>query len=299
MKIEQSKEGGNDMERSMESQAEESQANRQAPARGGRQGQRRQPNQPARPSARPSPPPGVCVLIHGINGSPEDMRELGQILEARGYQTRNLLLPGHGTTIHDFAQTGWEMWKQAVTGAADEALAERRPVFVVGHSLGAALALSVAAERPQLAGVVALCPPVRLYDVIAKAVAAARHITPYLPAWGEDIRDRKGARLRYRRDVYHWTSTAALHTLMTALPRLRRQLPSISVPALVIAARHDHIVPVRDGREAFELIGSERKELVVLHESFHSVTKDCERHIVNERVLAFCQAEAPRWQADA
>lgn len=241
-------------------------------------------------------PPGVCILIHGINGSPEDMHELGEALEAQGYQTRYLLLPGHGTTIRDFALHGWDEWRQAVESAADAALGARRPVFIIGHSLGAALALSVAAERPQLAGVVALCPPVRLYDVIARAVAAARHVAPYLPAWGEDIRDRKGARLRYRREVYRWTSTAALHTLLRALPQLRRRLPDVRVPALVIAARHDHVVPVRDGREAYALIGSERKELVVLHESFHAVTKDVERHAVNAHVLAFCQVEAPRWQ---
>lgn len=244
-------------------------------------------------------PQGLCVLIHGINGSPEDMYELGEALEAQGFQTHNLLLPGHGTTIHDFAQHGWDEWRQAVADAADEALSAQCPVFVVGHSLGAALALSVAADRPQLAGVVALCPPVRLYDVIAKAVAAARHVAPYLPAWGEDIRDRKGARLRYRREVYRWTSTVALHTLMRELPHLRRELPSVSVPALVVAARHDHVVPVRDGREAFALIGSQRKELVVLHESFHAVTKDCERHTVNAHVLGFCQAEAPRWSSDS
>ncbi len=246
-----------------------------------------------------APPQGLCVLIHGINGSPEDMYELREALEAQGFRTHNLLLPGHGTSIHDFAQHGWDEWRQAVADAADGALSAQCPVFVVGHSLGAALALSVAADRPQLAGVVALCPPVRLYDVIAKAVAAARHIAPYLPAWGEDIRDRKGARLRYRREVYRWTSTVALHTLMRELPHLRRALPSVSVPALVVAARHDHVVPVRDGREAFALIGSQRKELVVLHESFHAVTKDCERHTVNAHVLGFCQAEAPRWSSDS
>jgi carboxylesterase len=144
---------------------------------------------------------------------------------------------------------------------------------------------------------VALCPPVRLFDPLAKAVAAARHVTPYLPAWSEDIRDRKGARRRYRREVYHWTSTVALHTMMCALPRLRRQLPDVTAPALIIAARHDHVVPVRDGREAYALLGSERKELVVLSHSFHAVTKDVERHAVTERVIAFCQAEEPRWQA--
>lgn len=241
---------------------------------------------------------GVCVLIHGINGSPEDMDGLGEELEAIGYEVRNLLLPGHGTSVRDFASHGWDEWKQAVENAVDLTLDAHVPTFVIGHSLGAALALTVASERPRLAGVVAMCPPVRLYEAMAMAVAAARHVTPYLPAWHEDIRDRKGARLRYRRDVYRWTSTQALHTMMSALPRVRRQLPAVTIPALIIAAHHDHVVPVRDGREAYQLIGSERKDLVVLHQSYHAVTKDIERHIVFERVLGFCQTEAERWRAE-
>lgn len=242
--------------------------------------------------------PGVCILIHGINGSPEDMDDLSATLEAQGFEARNLLLPGHGTNVRDFARHGWEEWKLAVERAVDDALCCHRSVVVIGHSLGAALALTVASERPRLSGVVALCPPVRLYDPLAKAVAAARYITPYLPAWREDIRDRKGARARYRREVYPLTSTEALHTLMNALPKLRRQLPSVTVPALIIAARHDHVVPVRDGREAYSLLGSERKELVVLRHSYHAVTKDVERHIVAERVSAFCHAEMPSRDAD-
>lgn len=244
-----------------------------------------------------APEQAVCILIHGINGSPEDMDELGVELEAHGFEARNILLPGHQTSVRDFARHGWDQWKQAVESVADEALSERRPVVVIGHSLGAALALAVASERPRLAGVVALCPPVRLSEPLAKAVAAARYFTPYLPAWSEDIRDRKGARVRYRRDVYRWTSTEALHTLMSALPRLRRQLPAVTIPALIVAARHDHVVPVRDGREAYALLGSVRKELVVLHHSFHAVTKDVERHVVAEHVITFCKAEALRWQS--
>ncbi len=246
-------------------------------------------------------PRGVCVLIHGINGTPEDMDELSAALEAQGFESRNLLLPGHGTSVRDFARHGWEDWWRAVECATDDALELERPVFVIGHSLGAALALAVAAERPQLAGVVALCPPVRLYvpftRPLTRALAAARHVAPYLPAWREDIRDRKGARLRYRRAVYRWTSTAALHTFMRALPQLRGLLPTVTVPALVIAARHDHVVPMRDGREAYHLLGSERKELLILRHSYHAVTKDVERRLVEERVTGFCRGEASRWRS--
>ena len=55
------KEGGNAVEHSI-AIAMEPQADRLA--RGGRQGQRRQPTRRAQPSAAP----GICVLIHGING---------------------------------------------------------------------------------------------------------------------------------------------------------------------------------------------------------------------------------------
>jgi len=58
---------------------------------------------------------------------------------------------------------------------------------------------------------------------------------------------------------------------------------------LVVTARHDHIVPWRDGIEAFARIGSTHKELLVLTRSFHAVLHDVERDRVERHVEAFCQ----------
>lgn len=249
-------------------------------------------------------PRGVCVLAHGVNGLPDDLDELGEALRARGYTTEFLTLPGHRTTIHDFALHGWDEWMAAVNAAADRALAEAEggganegaPVFLIGHSLGAALVLAAAATRPGLGGVVAMCPPVRLASSLEPALGALRRVTPFLPALGEDIRDLR-RRLGPRRDIYRWTSTATLHSLVRALPWLRRQLPKVEPPALVIAARHDHVVPVRDGREAFDLLGSSYKRLVVLGRSFHAVARDVERQTVFDQVTAFCDEVTWAWPA--
>jgi carboxylesterase len=186
-----------------------------------------------------------------------------------------------------------------VNRAAEIALAEQsgsdaRPVFLIGHSLGAALTLEAAAARPQLAGVVAMCPPVRMAHTPEIAISALRQVTPFIPALGEDIRD-VGRRFGPRRPIYRWSSTAAIHSLVSALPGLRRLLPLVTSPALVIAARHDHVVPLRDGREAYQLLGSPYKRFVALSHSFHAVARDIERRTVFRMTLAFCDEVVSAW----
>ena len=248
-----------------------------------------------------SSPRGVCILTHGINGVPDDLDELGAALRAHGYSTQFLTLPGHGTTIQDFARSGWDDWLATVEAAADAALAEQRgpegrPVIMLGHSLGAALTLAAASRRPALAGIVAMCPPVRLAYAMEPAMNALVRVTPFLPALGEDIRD-VWRRLGPRRPIYRWSSTAAMRSLVRALPGLRRQAPQVTSPAVVIAARHDHVVPVRDGREAYDLLGSQYKRFIVLSRSFHAVARDVERRTVFEVTLGFCDEVVAAWPA--
>ncbi|HLY29994.1 MAG TPA: alpha/beta fold hydrolase [Ktedonobacterales bacterium] len=229
-----------------------------------------------------------CLLVHGFNGEPAEMRELANVLRAEGMKPRRLLLPGHGTNIYDFAAHGWDDWFAAVRRATTEALGRYEWVFLIGHSLGAALSLAVASVEPEVAGVVALCPPVRLHGPTQRLVERLRGVVPAIPTWTEDVHDRQGARSLYRRNVYPWTPLSAVHSLFTALPNLRGMLPDVRCPALIVRAQRDHVVPARDGLEAYELIGSTQKKLITLERSFHAVTKDVEREIVFAETVTFC-----------
>jgi carboxylesterase len=73
------------------------------------------------------------------------------------------------------------------------------------------------------------------------------------------------------------------------LPQLRQELPLVTAPVLVIAAVHDHVVPVRDGYEIYRLLGSAEKQLVTLQHSYHVVMKDHDQEDVFARTLAFVQ----------
>jgi carboxylesterase len=230
-----------------------------------------------------------CLLIHGFNGEPVDMVELDGYLSGLGFATKNLLLPGHGTSVRDFATHGWADWCAAVEVEVQQALGRGEQVILIGHSMGASVSLALAAQESRVLGVAALCPPLSFSPFTYQFVRTMRRVIPYFPSWREDIRDRRGAHVRYARNAYAWTALSTVESLLAALPELREALPALQCPALVVCARRDHVVPLRDGLETFQLLGSEDKELLVLDHSYHAVTKDIERHRVFARVMRFCE----------
>src|SRR5438270_13533902 len=92
--------------------------------------------------------PDACLLIHGFTGSPWDMRPLGDALAARGYRVKGVRLPGHGGEPEAMAGVSARDWEEACETALDS-LASTPRVFVAGLSMGALLALLLAARRPE------------------------------------------------------------------------------------------------------------------------------------------------------
>src|SRR2546430_8469231 len=49
--------------------------------------------------------PDACLLLHGLTGSPAEMRPVGDALAAAAFRAVAPLLPGHGTTPEDLYNT--------------------------------------------------------------------------------------------------------------------------------------------------------------------------------------------------
>jgi carboxylesterase len=239
---------------------------------------------------RPRDPVVGVLLVHGLNGSLHDMAEVRQMLISHGILAESMLLPGHGSVVWDMIPLGWPEWSEAVFTEL-HALKQRCDiVFLIGHSLGGALCLHAAAHEV-VDGVIAMCPPLHMYPWTLPAVRLARLFTPILPTIREDVRDAS-ARRHYTRDVYRWTPMAPVLSMLHFLPILRKELARVSVPTLIFAAVHDHVVPVRDGRETYRLLASVEKSLVILRRSYHVVMKDFDREEVMQKTLDFVQLHA-------
>lgn len=232
------------------------------------------------------------LLVHGLNGSRSDFTEMEAELRAHGMLVVNMLLPGHGSRVRELLTTGWDDWAKAVHDELNALKQNCDVVFLVGHSLGGALALHVASHE-DIAGIVSICAPLHMHPWLKGAVGVAKYITPLLPTIREDVHDRE-ARLRYRRDNYRWTPMRPIESLLQFLPQLREELAHVTAPALIVISVHDHVVPARDGREIYRRIGSREKHLVTFHRSYHVVMKDHDRDELCEKTLAFIMRHAAR-----
>ncbi len=86
-----------------------------------------------------------CLLIHGLTSTPNEMRWLGQHLRQQGFTVCEPRLAGHGTTPSDLARVTWREWYADVLAGYRMLRRECGRVFVMGRSMGGALALLLAA----------------------------------------------------------------------------------------------------------------------------------------------------------
>jgi len=129
----------------------------------------------------PSPKAGV-LLLHGLSDSPYSLHGLGRSLHRRGAQVVGLRIPGHGTAPVGLVTVRWQDMAAAVRLAMRH-LKQRvgdRPIYIVGYSNGAALAVHYALtslsdpELPRVARLVLLSPSIGVTPAAAFAVWQAR-----------------------------------------------------------------------------------------------------------------------------
>ena len=54
------------------------------------------------------------VCVHGLTGTPFEMRYLGEQLAHAGFAVHGPLLPGHGTSVDELSRTHWHDWTECV-----------------------------------------------------------------------------------------------------------------------------------------------------------------------------------------
>jgi carboxylesterase len=99
----------------------------------------------------------AALLIHGFPGTPAELRPLGTALHQAGWTVQAPLLPGFGPDIETLAERQAAEWVEAVQASLAHLQQQHQPMLLVGYSMGAALALQVAAMH-RLDGLVLLAP---------------------------------------------------------------------------------------------------------------------------------------------
>ncbi len=99
---------------------------------------------------------GGALLLHGLTDSPYSMRAIAAQLQADGYYSLALRMPGHGTVPAGLIDATMADWNAAVRMGARQVrsrIGPDRPLVLVGYSNGGALAVRYtldALEEPAL-----------------------------------------------------------------------------------------------------------------------------------------------------
>ncbi|MFQ6099977.1 MAG: alpha/beta hydrolase [Anaerolineae bacterium] len=231
-------------------------------------------------------PVGV-LLIHGFTGSPPEMRLVGDYLHQRGFTVSGLLLPGHGTTVEDMNRRRWTDWTGHVEQALADLQARCETVFVGGLSMGSVLTLYLAARHPELPGAVLYSPAVMVGNRLLYLTPVLKHLIHKKPKSNKS--DLTDPRAELRLWHYEEYPVFAAHELLKLNLQVRRLLPQVTCPLLVIHSTLDRDIHPKSARLTYERAGSADKELITLHNSGHCLTVDSEWEFVAEKTYEFIQ----------
>ncbi len=237
----------------------------------------------------------AVLLVHGFIGASTNFGELPQRLADAGYRVRAMRLPGHGTTPFELRETPESEMLSAVLSELRGLQRRHDRVFIVGHSMGAALS-TLAASMNETDGLVLAAP---YYRVSHEWYYVLRPETwTDLTAWAVRWLYKSDRFIRINRreakdDVisYRWVPTKATQAAdhLAALARDPVVLKQIACPVLLMHSPEDFAASPRAAERAFERLGSVDKTLLWMENSDHHLLLDYDREEVIAAILKFVE----------
>jgi pimeloyl-ACP methyl ester carboxylesterase len=103
-------------------------------------------------------PPGTVILLHGLSANARLMKYLGSEFAGHGLEVYALDFPGHGENTDPFSFASAHQCATAVVEALSRTgKIDPKKTILVGHSMGAAIAIELA-DRVPVAGTIAISP---------------------------------------------------------------------------------------------------------------------------------------------
>jgi carboxylesterase len=231
----------------------------------------------------------AVLLLHGFNDTPQSMAYLAGFLNGHGYSVHVPRLPGHGVSLPEMAaRSRAALWRATVLAHFDALSATHGSVSVVGQSMGGALAVWLAAERPTITALVLLAPYLGMPpDLQVKILAAwvAQSVVPYRMSVGGErsLHDPAASAAALGPGV---VTARALTELRRVAEDAEATLPSVTAPTLYLQSREDNRITVRHAEAMYQRVGAADKALRWLEGCGHIISADyCRDEVARQTIV--------------
>lgn len=250
------------------------------------------------------------LLVHGITGAPTEMKPLVRKLAARGFTVACPQLAGHCSTLKDLKRTRWTDWYASLEASLDFLSGECDTVFVSGLSMGALLALKLAADHPQRIQGVATLSATFFYDGWNVPHMKQRFLLPlvihsplrYFISYHEPAPyGIKDERLRHLiAAVYEGNSAnmpekygysefpaVTIRETFRLIRAVKRDLAQVATPLLIVHSTEDDMASLENAKFLAARVSSRQLETFYVDDTYHVLTLDKRKDDVANHVADF------------
>lgn len=250
------------------------------------------------------------LLCHGITGAPAEMKPIVRSLAGAGFTVSCPALAGHCSTLRELKQTRWTDWYATLESAFLALREQCSTVFVGGLSMGALLALKVAADHAETVEGIATLSATFVYDGWNVPQFARRYLLPialhtplrHFYSWHEsppygikDERIRNIVGAVYAGDAaqmpekYGYSEFPAITIRETfrLIKAVKRDLGRVTAPILIVHATEDDMATPENARFLAESVASDTVETFLVDDTYHVLTLDRKKHEIAARVTDF------------
>lgn len=247
----------------------------------------------------------ALLLVHGFADTPAVFRELAGALAAEGLACRAMRVPGAGEPRAAASRQSPATWIEAVRAEAAALRATHREVWVLGHSMGGALALLAQLDAPATAdGLILLAPliavspvraplmPPRFWFRLARvALPLARTLESCFPM---NNLTRDGDAAGYTRDRFFPLETYM--GLFALTDRLRGRGADLQVPVFAELVAGDRIVDTAAAQAWLAGCPGPRRHLAILDGCGHALPQETRLLPgLARRIAGFIGADVSHW----
>jgi acylglycerol lipase len=240
------------------------------------------------------PPRALIVLVHGAGEHSGRYEHVAERLVGDGYVVHALDHRGHGRSqgpraLIDRVDHAVTDLNALVSAAVQQESAASTPVLMVGHSMGAMIALRYASDHQHRLDGLALSGALASIEASPALRIVGRAISAVLPTLGlitidSSLISRDPAVVEaYRTDplVHHGKlparTAAEIADTVAGFPS---RVPEITVPTLIMYGTEDRLCPPAGSEMLGERIGAADKRVISYDGLYHEIFNEPERDAV-------------------
>jgi carboxylesterase len=252
----------------------------------------------------------AVLLVHGLTGTPAEMRPIAKGLKRRGFSVMCPALAGHCGSLADLRKSKWQDWYGTIDRAFEALKKEHSRVYVSGLSVGALISLMLAKEKGVRVDGLGLLSTTFFYDGWNMPRLKRKLILPivlhsplrYFLSWDETppygikcertramvhaVLENRDALATEKVGIFR-TSGVTIYESTRLIKAAKKALPKVQSPTLIVHSTEDDTASVKNAHFVAKRISSSRVETFLVDDTYHVLTLDKRREDVARRLAEF------------